>query len=221
MPTVGMNVTGNKILRAAEVLLWLAGLLLASVLLNHWAQARSAQAAAMNFGSIGSSARASPQSAAAQGSVATAAPSPGPDDSSGRAEASIIGRLEIPAIKLSVPVVNDYDTAALLRGVGRIGGTALPGGLGNFVVAGHRDTFFRPLRHIERGMEMRVVTAEGAYRYQVDRTEIVTPDQVDVLDIGSRPEMTLITCFPFDYIGAAPRRFVVHAHLLSLAPSAN
>ena len=68
-------------------------------------------------------------------------------------------------------------------------------------------------------MEIDVVTAGGKYRYQIDTTEIVTPEQVDVLDIRSVPELTLITCYPFDYIGAAPKRFIVHAHLLSLEPN--
>ena len=133
----------------------------------------------------------------------------------------VIGRLDIPGVKLSVPLVDSDDPSALRRGAGRMPGTAEPGGLGNFVLAGHRDTFFRPLRHISPGMLMNVVTPQGIYRYAVDRTEIVMPDQVDVLDIGDRPEMTLITCFPFSYIGAAPQRFVVHAHLLSLSPSAS
>lgn len=130
-----------------------------------------------------------------------------------------MGRLEVPDIQLSVPVVDDDDTAALLRGAGWIRGTAEPGGLGNFVVAAHRDTFFRPLRFIRPGMRMKVVTPDGAYTYEVDSTEIVTPEQVEILDIRDRPEMTLITCYPFFYIGAAPKRFVVHSHLLSLAPA--
>lgn len=120
---------------------------------------------------------------------------------------------------LSVPVIDSDSSAALLRGVGRIQGTAEPGGLGNFVLAGHRDTFFRPLRFIQAGMPIKVVTPAGVYVYQVDSTEIVKPEQVDVLDIRDRPEMTLITCYPFFYIGAAPERFVVHAHLLSLDPA--
>ena len=148
--------------------------------------------------------------AAAQSAVAPAAES--------RPSAPVvIGRLRIPALALTVPVLSDYDPASLLRGVGHIQGTALPGGLGNMALAGHRDTYFRPLRRIAHGMILEVTDTDGLYRYAVDTTEIVTPEQVSVLDIRSRPELTLITCYPFDYIGAAPRRFIVHAHLLSVS----
>jgi sortase A len=132
-------------------------------------------------------------------------------------KAGIIGRLDIPALSLSVPITGDYDSRSLLRGVGHIPGTAVPGGLGNLVLAGHRDTFFRPLRRVKDGMKIDVTTTTGRWEYLIDSTEIVNPEQTDILDIGSRPEMTLITCFPFDFIGAAPKRFIVHAHLLSAA----
>ncbi len=130
-----------------------------------------------------------------------------------------MGRLEIKEIGLSVPVLQSYDPATLKRGVGHVPGTAVPGGLGNMVLAGHRDTYFRPLREARAGMEIEVVTQGGRYRYSIDSMEVVTPEQVEVLDIGSRPEMTLITCYPFDYVGAAPKRFIVHAHLLSVDAS--
>ena len=130
-------------------------------------------------------------------------------------EHAVIGRLEIPAIALSVPVLESYDPATLVRGVGHVPGTAVAGGLGNMVLAGHRDTFFRPLRRVHTGMEIAVVTAQGRFLYRIDSTEIVTPDAVRVLDIGNRPSMTLITCYPFDFIGAAPQRFIVNAHLVS------
>ncbi len=140
------------------------------------------------------------------------------EQSTARSTDPVIGRLEIGALGLSVPMMRNYDSASLVRGVGHVPGTALPGGLGNLVLAGHRDTFFRPLRRIQPGMEMQVRDARGTWVYQVDRTEIVTPDQVRVLDIGERPEMTLITCYPFEFIGSAPKRFIVHAHLLSADP---
>lgn len=133
----------------------------------------------------------------------------------------VMGRLDIPAIRLTVPVLSDFDPASLRRGVGHIQGTAMPGGLGTLGLAGHRDTFFRPLQHIAKNMEIRVTDRTGTYRYRVDTTEIVTPDQVQVLDIRNDPELTLITCYPFDFIGQAPKRFIVHAHLLSLEPDAS
>ncbi len=136
----------------------------------------------------------------------------------GMRSGDVLGRLEIPGLALSVPVLEDDDTATLVRGVGHIPRTAMPGGLGNLVLAAHRDTFFRPLRRIRAGMEIRVITTGGDFRYMVDSTEIVPPEQVGVTAIGERPEMTLITCFPFDFVGAAPKRFIVHAHLVSLDP---
>ena len=128
---------------------------------------------------------------------------------------AVTGRLECAAIGLTVAIVGNYDSDSLTRGVGYVPGTAFPGGLGNMVLAGHRDTFFRPLRHVQPGMKLEVITTRGRFEYQVDRAEVVEPKQVDVLDIGEIPELTLITCFPFEYIGPAPQRFVVHAHLIS------
>ena len=94
----------------------------------------------------------------------------------------------------------------------------MPGGLGTLGLAGHRDTYFRPLSRIAPKMDIRVGDSSGVYHYQVDSTEIVKPEQVSVLDIRNVPELTLITCYPFHYIGAAPLRFIVHAHLLSVVP---
>ena len=141
-------------------------------------------------------------------------PGNGPADN----PAAVIGRIEIPQIALSVPLMASISKDGLLRGAGHVPGTALPGGLGTIGIAGHRDTFFRPLRRIRPGMQIKVIGAAGAYRYRVDSTEIVDPEEVKVLDIASRPMLTLITCYPFNYVGAAPRRFIVHAHLLSVAP---
>jgi sortase A len=130
----------------------------------------------------------------------------------------ILGRIEIPALSLTAPIAADYDVDSLRKGVGHIRGTAMPGGLGTVGLAGHRDSFFRPLRRIAAGMDVRLIDKSGTYHYVVDSTEIVTPDKVDVLAIVERPELTLVTCFPFDYVGAAPKRFIVHAHLLSASP---
>lgn len=132
----------------------------------------------------------------------------------------VIGRLDIPKLALSVPIISGYGSSSLLRGVGHIPGTAFPGGLGTVGLAGHRDTYFRPLRRIAPGMEIRLTGKSGVYHYEVDSTEIVKPEQVSVLKIESRPALTLITCYPFVFIGHAPRRFIVHAHLLSAAPDA-
>ncbi len=134
-------------------------------------------------------------------------------------DSEVIGRLEIPSLNLTVPILSDYDPASLRRGVGHIRGTANAGGLGNFVLAGHRDTFLRPLRHIAAPMVIKVMIMEGTYDYVTDRTEVVDPDNLGVLDIHDTPELTLITCYPFDFVGAAPHRFIVHAHLVSASPA--
>ncbi len=130
----------------------------------------------------------------------------------------VIGRLQIRPLGLSVPVLEDDGTASLLRGIGHIRGTALPGGLGTVGLAGHRDTFLRPLQKVAPSMVIEVTRGPSLYRYVVDSTEIVHPDAVRVLDTENTPELVLVTCYPFHYIGAAPLRFIVHAHLVSLAP---
>ncbi len=133
----------------------------------------------------------------------------------GTGDGKVIGRLEIPRLQLKVPILSNYDPDSLKRGVGHIPNTAFPGGLGTVGLAGHRDMFLRPLRNIEKGMDIRLVGESGTYHYAVDSTEIVKPTEVRVLDIGERPELTLITCYPFYYVGSAPMRFIVHAHLIS------
>ena len=133
----------------------------------------------------------------------------------GSDEGHVIGRLEIPRLNLTVPILSNYDPDSLKRGVGHIPGTAFPGGLGTVGLAGHRDMFLRPLRNIQKGMDVRLAGQDGVYHYSVDSTEIVKPSEVRVLDIGERPELTLITCYPFYYVGSAPLRFIVHAHLKS------
>ena len=134
------------------------------------------------------------------------------------ADDSIIGRLEIARIGMTVPILEGFNPRTLTKGVGHIRGTALPGGLGNMALAGHRDTYFRPLRNIRKGMMMSVVTPTGRFDYEVDSTEIVKPEQVSVLSIHDKPQMTLITCYPFEFIGSAPNRFIVSAHLRSVDP---
>lgn len=130
----------------------------------------------------------------------------------------VIGRVEIPALHLTVPITAGVEAKSLLRGVGHMQGTALPGGLGTIVLAGHRDTYLRPLEHVRAGMDIRVMEGSGVFHYTVDRWEVVRPEQVDSIAIKEKPELALVTCYPFHYIGPAPKRFIVHAHLASLLP---
>jgi sortase A len=126
-------------------------------------------------------------------------------------EGGLIGRLEIPRIGLSVMVVEGVGGADLERAAGHIPGTALPGQRGNVGIAGHRDTFFRPLAAIHPGDTMTMGTLDGLYRYQVVSTKIVRPEDVSVLYPTGRDSLTLVTCYPFHFVGSAPLRFIVRA----------
>ncbi len=124
-----------------------------------------------------------------------------------------IGKIEIPRIGLSAMIAEGTEWATLRRAIGHIPGTAFPGETGNAAVAAHRDTFFRGLRNISRGDAIDVTTDRGVFRYVVESTEIVKPNDVSVLQPGQSQELTLITCYPFFWIGPAPKRFIVHAKI--------
>jgi len=130
---------------------------------------------------------------------------------------AVIGKLEIPRIGVSVMVVEGVDSGELSRAVGHIPGTALPGRAGNIGIAGHRDTFFRPLRSVHRNDAITLRTLTAAYRYQVTATNVVRPEDVSVLGPTGQDTLTLVTCYPFYYLGAAPKRFVVRAERLPAA----
>jgi sortase A len=127
------------------------------------------------------------------------------------APGDLIGRIEIPEVGVSAMVVESTGADELRRAVGHIEGTALPGRNGNAAFAGHRDTFFRGLRNIKKDDRIEIVTLHGTYEYVVDSTEIVRPDDLAVLDPTNEPTLTLVTCYPFEYIGHAPKRFIVQA----------
>jgi sortase A len=124
---------------------------------------------------------------------------------------SVIGRIEIPRLGVSTVIRAGSDAKTLRLAVGHIPGTALPGDDGNIGLAGHRDTFFRRLRDIAPDDEIRVVTPEGTYRFRVQRTNVVWPRDTWVLDDAGEPVLTLVTCYPFTYVGSAPQRFIVRA----------
>jgi sortase A len=136
------------------------------------------------------------------------------------APGSTIGRIEIPRLGVSSVIRAGSDARTLRLAVGYIPGTALPGEKGNVGLAGHRDTFFRKLRDINPDDEIRVTTKDGVFRYYVQRTNIVQPKDVWVLNATSYPALTLITCYPFWYVGSAPQRFVVRAALATPARAA-
>jgi len=136
------------------------------------------------------------------------APSPSlPDPQTG----ALVGRLEIPRLGLSVMVVEGDGHADLKHAAGHIPGTALPWRDGNTGIAAHRDTYFRPLRSIRAGDAITLQTLSGTYTYRVLSTEIVGPRENQVLLPDGHDELTLVTCYPFYYIGPAPKRFIVRA----------
>jgi sortase A len=123
----------------------------------------------------------------------------------------LIGRIEILRLGVSVVVVEGTDKPALRRAVGHIIGTALPGQPGNIGLAGHRDTFFRPLQNIQRDDIITLTTLGGEYRYRVVSTKVVSPYNVAVLNPDGNEILTLVTCYPFYFVGPAPSRFIVRA----------
>jgi sortase A len=127
----------------------------------------------------------------------------------------IIGRIDIPRIHVSALILEGTDSRILRIGAGHVQGTALPGTIGNVGVAAHRDSFFRPLREIRHDDMISLTTPHGVYRYHVQGTEIVDPNDIQVLNQTRDPELTLVTCYPFYYVGSAPKRFIVHARLQS------
>jgi sortase A len=125
---------------------------------------------------------------------------------------SPLGRIEIGAIGLEVMILEGIEDETLRRAVGHIPGTSLPGQEGNVAIAGHRDTFFRPLRNIRKDDEITLTTLNGSYRYRVDSIRVVEPEDIAVLDDSDDAVLTLVTCYPFYFVGSAPKRFIVRAH---------
>jgi sortase A len=121
--------------------------------------------------------------------------------------------LRIPKIRLEVAVLPGTDDFVLNRAVGHIEGTALPGTEGNSAIAGHRDGFFRGLKDIGPGDGIEIATLRGSEAYRVERVWVVAPEDVSVLDATPIRSLTLVTCYPFYYVGAAPHRYIVRAAL--------
>jgi sortase A len=123
----------------------------------------------------------------------------------------LLGRISVPRLNMAAIVNEGVDDATLAVAVGHIPGTALPGSPGNVAVAAHRDTFFRPLKDLRARDEIDFETEQGEFRYLVESLRIVNPEEVQVLGPTRDPELTLVTCYPFDFFGHAPKRFVVQA----------
>lgn len=129
----------------------------------------------------------------------------------GVAEGSAMGEIQITRLGLTAIVVQGDSATILQHAVGHISDTAMPGESGNVVLAGHRDTFFRPLKRVRIGDAITLKTQSGDFEYLVESTAVVPPTDVQVLEPTGGRTLTLITCFPFSYVGAAPDRFIVRA----------
>lgn len=147
---------------------------------------------------------------------------PPPDDGSNANElrprrpepGSVVGRIRIASAGVDVVALEGIGDDILRQAAGHFPGTALPGARGNSSFAAHRDSFFRGLRDVGVGDAIELETPGGIFTYRVSETRVVEPQAVEVVAPRGRDELTLITCFPFDYVGPAPRRFVVHADLV-------
>ena len=124
---------------------------------------------------------------------------------------ALVGRIEVPRLKLSAVAREGVDVRTLRGSVGHVPGTALPGDKGNAAFAAHRDTFFAPLRDVRAGDEVVVTTPSAVHRYSVVGTRVVDPTDVSVLRPSDGRTLTLVTCYPFDFVGSAPKRFIVTA----------
>lgn len=127
-------------------------------------------------------------------------------------DGELIGRIKIPRVGVSALVLEGVRSRTLRRGVGRIPGTSLPDLDGNVGLAGHRDSFFRGLKDIRKNDIIELKTPEGIFEYKVEWTKIVRPKDTHVLEDEGTPALTLVTCYPFYYVGSAPKRFIVRAH---------
>jgi sortase A len=193
-------------IRRGEAALWVIGFSLlgwavAANLMSRIYQAR--QERAFSFSAL----KGAPATTAA---VSALAPATIPD-----LDPLVLGRIEIPRLGVKAIVREGDDDATLAVAVGHIPGTARPGEPGNMALAAHRNSFFRPLRDIRRQDTIRIVTATRSYDYVVDSTEVVDPQETAVLDPTGATVLTLVTCFPFEYVGHAPKRFIVRASLVA------
>ncbi|SRR6266536_890009 len=133
--------------------------------------------------------------------------------------APAIAILRIPKIHVEVPVLEGTDDLSLNRGVGHVASTAYPGGNGNMAIAGHRDGFFRGLKDMGLGDKVEMETPQGTETYVIDRIIIVERSDVSVLQPRARSSLTLITCYPFYFIGSAPKRYIVQAAIAGSVPA--
>ena len=183
---------------SAVLLLGYCGYALADAWMFHWRESRDLDRLLRERNAVS---QGKPQSG----------PSASPEEAPAVAADGLIGRMEIPRLLLSVIVVEGIDKITLRRSVGHIPGTAFPGQPGNVGLAGHRDTFFRSLKDVRIKDEVRFSTLKGIFTYEVESLRVVEPEDVRVLAASDENVLTLVTCYPFYFVGPAPRRWIVRA----------
>ncbi len=206
-----------------DLLRWIErGLIAIGVVLAVWCAAVLIEARFTNALPIPRSApTAASRSLPGDATTAAAPAAPGPTATTGTIApppGSWLARLAAPELHLSATVLEGTDDATLRRGAGHIEDTAFPGQPGNVGIAGHRDTIFRAVRKIHIGDALTLTTADRVYTYRVAKTSIVQPEDVYVLDPTDHSTLTLVTCYPFEFIGHAPKRFIVSADLVGQGP---
>jgi sortase A len=160
--------------------------------------------------------------AQARARLALAVASAPPPASPPRREGDLLGEIHSARIGLRAVIAEGDSPAVLRRAVGHVADTPAPGESGNVALAAHRDTLFRPLRHVQVGDVITVTTGGREVHYEVEWTAVVAPDALEVLEPTDGHALTLITCHPFSFVGAAPNRFVVRArarHAAGAVPS--
>ena len=192
----------RRLLKWLEAILILGGLLAGGYCAYAWMESQAAQDQALQ--ELAEMAR---KETARKGASSRHPPKALPPP----VEGTPVGEIVIPRLGVSVAILEGTKPGTLSRAVGHVSGTPQPGEKGNICLAGHRDTFFRPLRKISAGDDVELRFPGGSARYRVIDTETVDPEEVRVLDPTPANTLTLITCYPFYFIGSAPRRFIVHA----------
>jgi sortase A len=207
----------HRALQGVEWLLVLTALVAFGSVTAEWVRAQRQQTAARRvLQSVAPVAMTPPTAPPASGSAGASSESPAPVASPARTAdetyttRALVGELEVPRVQLSTLVFEVPDPATPRHAAGHVRGTALPWQPGNTAVAGHRDSAFRQLRGVRPGDQVRFVTPYGTFDYEVTRAFAVYPDEVWVLG-DDAAALTLVTCFPFRWVGTAPERWVIHA----------
>ena len=191
--------------------LFLVGLLLVGVWLRDTIELHSFQSLESKRLDAGLRLEDSMSIAASSPAKTTSAPGPAKRSAPSAAAKGVLGRIEIPRLRISGMIAEGTDNGTLKRAVGHVPKTSQPGQAGNVGLAAHRDGLFRGLGGVRKDDVVRIVTIRGTYSYRVEWMAVVDPHRVDVLDRTAEPSLTLITCYPFDWIGHAPKRFIVRA----------